>query len=237
MIAALRYVVSMFACTLYHSARVVIAAARGERYEPGGVFDRVPREYGRSLLRINRIPVRAQGLEQLTGVGPCVFVCNHQSWVDILAVLDVLPGSIRFVAKKELGHVPLFGRALTAAGHIQVDRRNLDSAVAAYEDAARAVRGGLSAVVFAEGTRSRDGRLKAFKKGPFVLAIVAQVPVVPVYIAGSYEVLPKGSLRPRPVPITVHCGPPIPTVGLSYDDRDTLAGRAREAMIALGARS
>jgi 1-acyl-sn-glycerol-3-phosphate acyltransferase len=237
MMAALRYSVSMFCCTIYHSARIVLAAGRGERFVPGGVYDRVPREYARSLLRINRLSVRAEGLEHAAGIGPCVFVCNHQSWLDILAVLDVLPGSLRFVAKQELGRVPLFGRALRAAGHIEIDRHNLTSAVAAYEAAARSIRGGLSAVVFAEGTRSRDGRLRPFKKGPFVLAVVAQVPVVPVCILGGYEALPRGSMRLRAVPMTVRLGPPIPTAGLTYEDRDALAARVRAALIALGARA
>lgn len=237
MIAAPRYVLSMFGCTLWHSARVVLAAGRGAEHVAGGPFDQVPREYARDLLRINRITVQGEGLEHLTGVGACVYVANHQSWLDILAVLEVLPGSLRFVAKKELGRVPLFGRALRAAGHIEIDRRNLDSAVGAYQAAATAIRGGLSAIVFAEGTRSRDGRLMAFKKGPFVLAIVAQVPVVPVAILGSYEALPKGSVRPRPVPITVRVGLPIPTTGLSYDDRDSLAARTRLALLGLGVRA
>ena len=236
MIAALRYVLSMFACTLWHSARIVLVAGRGERYVPGGRFDQMPREYARDLLRINRVVVRVEGLERLEGAGACVYVANHQSWLDILAVLDVLPGSLRFVAKKELGRVPLFGRALRASGHIEIDRRNLDSAVGAYQAAAEAIRGGLSAIVFAEGTRSRDGRLMAFKKGPFVLAIVAQVPIVPVAILGSHAALPKGSVRPRPVPITVRVGAPIPTAGLGYDDRDPLAARTRAALIGLGVR-
>lgn len=236
MIAALRYVLSMFGCTLWHSARIVLAAGRGERYVPGGLFDQIPRQYARDLLRINRITVRGEGLEHLAGPGACVYVANHQSWLDILAVLDVLPGSLRFVAKKELGRVPLFGRALRASGHIEIDRRNLDSAVGAYQAAAEAIHGGLSAMVFAEGTRSRDGRLMPFKKGPFVLAIVAQVPVIPVAILGSYEALPTGSIRPRPVPITVRVGPPIPTTGLGYDDRDPLAARTRGALLGLGVR-
>jgi len=237
MIAVLRYVLSMFFCTLYHAARVVRAAGRGEPYRPGGAYDRVPRQYARDLLRFNRVPVRAVGLERLAGLGPCVYIANHQSWFDVLATEYLLPGSLRFVAKKELGRVPLFGVALRMAGHIEIDRKNLSSAVAAYENAARAIRGGLSAVVFAEGTRSRDGRLKAFKKGPFVLAIVAQVPVVPVFIEGSFAVLPKGSIHPRPAPITLHVGAPIPTRGMTYDDRDALIAATREALIALGART
>jgi 1-acyl-sn-glycerol-3-phosphate acyltransferase len=236
MIGAIRYVVSLFCFTVYHALRVVYAAVRGVRYAPGGDYDRIPREYARSLLRVSRVPVSGTGLEHLSGLATCVYVVNHQSWFDVLAVLDVLPGSLRFMAKRELGRVPLFGRALRAAGHIEIDRGNLASAVTAYERAAVHLRRGLSAVVFAEGTRSRDGRLRPFKKGPFVLAIVAQVPVVPVYVEGSFAVLPKGSIRPRSLPITVHVGVPIPTDGLTYDDRERLAEQTREAMIRMGAR-
>ena len=235
MIAAIRYVLSMFFCTIWHASRVILAAARGERQQPGGIYDRIPTEYCRDLLRINRITTRAVGLSHLDGLGPVVFVADHKSWFDVPALVDVLPGSLRFVAKKELGRVPLFGQALRAAGHIEVDRHDPASAHLAYEKAARAIKGGLSAVVFGEGTRSRDGRLHQLKKGPFVLAIAAQVPVVPVHVEGSGRVLPKGSIRPHPGLITVHVGAPIPTAGLTYDDRDALALRTREALVGLGA--
>lgn len=237
MIAALRYVLTMFGCTIWHATRVVLAAGHGERYHPGGVYDRIPRDYARDLLRLNRVRVRGEGLAHLQGVGPAVFVSDHQSWFDIPAILDVVPGSLRFVAKKELGRVPLFGQAMRYAGHIELDRHDLAAAHVAYEEAARAVRDGLSAVVFGEGTRSRDGRLQPLKKGPFVLAIAAQAPVVPLHIEGSRDVLPKGSLFLRPGLITVHIGAPLPTAGLTYDDRDALMARTRDALIALGARA
>jgi 1-acyl-sn-glycerol-3-phosphate acyltransferase len=236
MIAVLRYILSMFLCTLYHATRVVLAAGRGMRQTPGGPFDQIPRDYGRDLLRLNHISVGVKGLENLHGLGPCVYASNHESWFDIPALVTTLPGSVRFLAKKELRKVPLFGRAMRAAGHIIVDRRNLTSAQAAYEDAAHAIRGGISAVVFVEGTRTRDGKLRPFKKGPFVLAIVAQAPVVPIHVSGGFRVLRRGSLRPHPGTMTVHVGAPIPTAGLTYDDRDALSARVRAAIIGMGAR-
>ena len=236
MMEVLRYVLSMLFLTIYNSARVLLAAGREEEYRPGGVYDQVPRDYARALLRINRVSVRSEGLERLHGAGPRVYVVNHQSWFDVLAAVDVLPGSIRFLAKRALGRVPLFGPALRAAGHIEIDRHNHGAALAAYEIAARGLERGLSAVVFAEGTRSRDARLHPLKKGPFVLAILAQVPVVPVFVEGGNTILPKGSLHPRPGSMVVHVGYPIPTVGLTYEDRDNLSARARAALVALGAR-
>jgi 1-acyl-sn-glycerol-3-phosphate acyltransferase len=90
-------------------------------------------------------------------------------------------------------------------------------------------------VVFPEGTRSRDGRLLPFKKGPFVLAIAAQVPLIPVFVDGSFAILPKGAVHPRPGLVTVRIGRPIPTEGMTYEDRNELSRRCREAMVGLGA--
>lgn len=237
MIAGLRYVTTLFGYTMYHSARMVVAAARGgEANEaPGGLYDSIPRDYGRDLLRVNQVPVGVTGLGHVEGLRSCVYVCNHHSWMDILAVLDVLPGRVRFVAKAELGRMPLFGRALRVSGHVLIDRRDRSNALAGYDQAAQAIRQGVSPIIFAEGTRSRSGRLQQFKKGPFVLAIAAQVPVVPVFIEGSEIILGPGAFEPKPGRITVHIGRPIPTAGLTYDDREGLAKQARAAILAMGA--
>ncbi len=222
MIAGLWLVVTVLVGTFYYGNKLVLAALFRVRYRRGGVYDGVPRGYGRFLLRANGLSVTLVHAERLNGVQPCVYVANHSSWLDPLALVDVLPDSVRFTPKKELEHIPLFGRALKAGKHLAIDRHNRASAVAAYEQAAGMIREGISAIVFPEGTRSPDGHLQEFKKGPFVLAIVAQVPVVPLWIAGAREALPRGTLRLRPGPIEVRVGPSIPTVGLSYEDRDEL---------------
>jgi len=236
MIAALRYVFSHLIFTIYCAMRIIIAAALGERYRPGGTFDKMPRLYGRSLLRINRIPLTVSGLEAAARAGPCVYVSNHESWLDILALMAVLPGSFRFVAKREIRFFPFIGWALKAGGQIVIDRTRITRAIRVYDEAAREIQGGLSAVVFAEGTRTRDGRLLPFKKGPFVLAVAAQVPVVPVYVEGGFAMQPKGHLWPRPGLMHVHLGEPIPTTGLTYENRGDLMRRTRSAVIAMGAR-
>jgi 1-acyl-sn-glycerol-3-phosphate acyltransferase len=236
MIAAVRYVLSHLVLTVYCAMRIIIAAALRERYRPGGTFDAMPRLYGRSLLRINRIPVEVTGLDRTAAALPCVYVANHESWLDVLALMAVLPGSFRFVAKKEILYFPFIGWALRAGGQVVIDRKRLTHAIRAYEDAVPAIHGGLSAVVFVEGTRTHDGRLLPFKKGAFALAIAAQVPVVPVFVQGGFAMLPKGRVTPRPGSMRVHLGEPIPTVGLDYDDRDQLLQRSRDAIIAWGAR-
>jgi len=120
---------------------------------------------------------------------------------------------------------------MKSAGQIFIDRKNLAKAFEAYEEAAQAVRDGLNAVVFAEGTRSHTGELQPFKKGPFVFAIASQVPVIPVYCAGTFDVLRKGSLWVRPGPVTVYFGEPIPTSGMTYEDRGALLERTREVIM------
>jgi 1-acyl-sn-glycerol-3-phosphate acyltransferase len=156
---------------------------------------------------------------------------------DIWALAAALPGSIRFVAKEELARIPLLGPAMVAAGHVTIDRSNRARAMEAYAHAARTIRAlGVSTVVFPEGTRSRTGELLPFKNAPFGLAIAAQVPLVPVYVHATFRILPKGAWRLRPQPIRLLVGEPIPTTGLTLDDRDALRERARTAMVALRAR-
>jgi len=159
-----------------------------------------------------------------------VDVSKQKSWFDILAIEAMLPGTVRFVSKKELAKVPVLGPAMRRAGHIFIDRHNRARALGAYEEAALVVRERMSAVVFAEGTRSRTGDLLPFKKGPFVFAIAAQVPLVPLYCAGTFEILPKGSIRVRPKPVTIYVGEPIATAGLNYEDRQRLLEQTRAAV-------
>jgi 1-acyl-sn-glycerol-3-phosphate acyltransferase len=125
---------------------------------------------------------------------------------------------------------------MRAAGHIAIDRSVKARAFEAYDDAARTIRRGFSAVVFPEGTRSRTGELLPFKNAPFALAIDAQVPVVPVYVHHTFEILPKGRYLLRPRPIRLLVGQPLPTAGMTADDRETLRQRIRAEIVALKAR-
>ena len=136
-----------------------------------------------------------------------------------------------------MARIPLLGRAMKAAGHIYIDRQNRAQAFEAYEEVAGWIRQGLNTVVFPEGTRSRTGRLLPFKKGPFVLALAAQVPVVPVYVSNTFQILPKAHLVLRPQRITIHFAEPIPTDGMTYDDREELLQRAHAAVVRMRAAS
>lgn len=229
---ALWYVLTLTVVTLWNAGRAALAGLFRVPHRPGGIYDRATRTYGVQMLAWNGLKVETRGKEHIPA-GPCVFVANHVSFVDILVLMAELPGTVRFLAKRELLRVPLFGWAMKAAGHIPIHRQSRTAAFTAYDEAARMIRGGTSAIVFGEGTRSPDGQLKPLKKGPFVLAISAGVPVVPVYLSGTFEVLPKGSISPRPHPIVMSVAPPIPTAGLDYEARDRLAVECHAALVTL----
>ena len=160
---------------------------------------------------------------------------NHQSSLDIPAAFAVLPVDLRFIAKHTLRKVPFLGWFMSWTGMVFVDRSNSTQAVGSLNAAAERVRGGISLLAYPEGTRSRDGRILPFKKGPFVLALQAGVPVVPIAIAGSMHCMPA-HLRPfRPGVVRMSIGAPIPTAGLSMDQREDLVRQAREAVLALHA--
>jgi 1-acyl-sn-glycerol-3-phosphate acyltransferase len=237
MIRALWLCLTALVMTAWHGGRVIVASFAGVPYEPRGFYDREQAAWGRRLLRLNGARLRVEGLERLEQSGAYVFVANHASLVDIWALLAAVPQSVKFLAKRELLHWPLFGRVLRAAGHLPIDRGDMRHAVAAYDEAAAKIRLGTSAAVFAEGTRTTTGDLLAFKRGPFVLAIRAGVPVVPVWIGGTFGMLPRGSLRFRPGEVVVRLGEPMPTAHLSHDDRERLAQEARGAVARLAAGS
>lgn len=222
----------LFATMVWGGGCIVLALV-GVKYRKGGFYDRAARNWGRWLCRATGITVDVHGLDRIPPDRSYVFIANHFSFSDIWVLLAVLPDSVRFVAKKELFAVPLFGHAIRAARHIRIDRENLQAAFGAYDEAAAAIRTGISAIVFAEGTRSADGRLHPFKKGPFVLAIASQVPCVPVWIDGAYAAYPKGQWYVKPGVVSLHLGAPAATAGLTYEDRDGLMERVRSQIVAM----
>lgn len=186
------------------------------------------RAQARNLARLCGVRVRVRGLEHLRQ-GPYMFVANHQSHFDIAALLGYLPGQNRFAAKQELFAEPVLGLVLRTMGMIPIDRENT---LGSIEQLNRVKADGHSTIIFAEGTRSRDGKLLPFKKGPFVAAIQMQVPVVPVVCKGTAQVMPTGkylSIFPGEVEVVVL--EPVSTSEMTYEDRDVLLDRVR-AMIA-----
>src|SRR6476469_7673323 len=150
-----------------------------------------------------------------------VYACNHVSWFDVFAIASVLP-RYTFIAKSELLKLPSFGYGAESAGVVFLTRDNRKQAFESYQDAAKEVTAGKNVVVFPEGTRGRDYSLRPFKKGPFVLAIAAQAPVVPVLVYGAREAMPKGSFKVQPATVHVHFLEAVDTTGLTYDRRHQL---------------
>jgi len=195
------------------------------------VCDQGPVRWAERILRASRCPVTVRGSEHLDMENPQIVVANHTSWFDVFVLVGRLPGNCRFVAKKELGRIPVFGRAIRMCGHVMVDRGDRGAAIESLERASHQIRSDSSSIVmFPEGTRSPTGTLQRFKKGAFVLAIQSGVPIVPLAILGTWDIMPKGSWRIRPGPIEIRIGKPIPVEGLAHDDRDALLRQARAAV-------
>jgi 1-acyl-sn-glycerol-3-phosphate acyltransferase len=179
----------------------------------------------RTLERMLGVRVTLIGREHVAGIGPVVYTPNHQSHLDILALLGHLPGAVRFAAKQDLWRHPVVGAVMDSLGMVAIDRENSPAAIAALD---RVRDEGQSFVVFPEGGRSRDGRLREFKKGGFLLAIRLGLPVVPVICRGTRRLMPKGSaLTVVPGEVEVIIERPIPTTGLRFEDRDALAAQVR----------
>ena len=173
------------------------------------------------VLKAAGVQVVVRNPERVSRTESRVYVSNHVSWFEIFALATVID-SYRFVAKKEIERVPLFGRAAGAVAAIYIQRQNRKAAFSAYEEAAERIKGGLNVVVFPEGTRGRSYELRPFKKGPFVLAIAAQVPIVPLISWGSREVQAKGEIAIHSGTIELTFLEPVETKGMTYEDRDAL---------------
>ncbi|RKH18144.1 1-acyl-sn-glycerol-3-phosphate acyltransferase [Corallococcus praedator] len=196
--------------------------------------DKVLRVWGRSSLAAAGVQHEAYGLEHIPEDGNVVFVCNHQSHFDAMVNFAHIRKHTRYVAKAELFKIPVFGRAMRRAGNIPVQRTGGADDKARLSEAVTAVRERVSVLFFAEGTRSPDGELKPFKRGAATLAIQAQVPVVPMALSGTRLILPKGGRAVRwGQRVALVVGRPVPTQGLTLDDRDTLTRRLEEAVARL----
>ena len=174
--------------------------------------------------------VRVHGAENIVAGVSYVFLSSHQSYMDISAMLGYLPAQLRIAAKKSLFRIPFMGWHLSRAGHIPIDRRSSENAIAALNRAAGYLQDGVCVFMFPEGTRSRSGVLQPFKKGGFRLALQAGAPIVAVTIIGTRRILPVDSIIFRPGPVEMYVDAPIPTQGLTENDLDALMERVWETM-------
>lgn len=187
--------------------------------------------WAKMLLKLTSIRVNVIGRENVLMNRPQIFMANHQSDFDILIVLAHIPGQFRWIVKKELFKIPLFGKAMKSAGYIEIDRQNHEKAMKSMEEAAQKIREGKSVVTFPEGTRSKDGTVRPFKQGLFHLAIQAGVPIVPISIIGAHEIMPKRTLNVRPGRITMVIDRPVDVSGYTIETRGELIERVRGIII------
>lgn len=196
----------------------------------GRVVHHYARLWGKVALLANRVKVKIVGMDRLNGKGPYIFMSNHQGSYDIFALLGHLPYQFKWLAKKELFSIPFFGWTMAAAGYISIDRGGTRETVGAMNEAAQKIREGMSVVIFPEGSRSPNGSVQPFKKGGFTLAIKSKVPIVPISISGSRDIMPKDKLTALPGEIQMFVDHPIETQHCSSKDREPLMKKVSETI-------
>jgi len=180
-------------------------------HRTGKLFHTLARFYGKVVLAVSGITLRVEGRERVDFSRSYIYVSNHASLFDIPSVLVGIPDQIRIIYKKELEKIPIFGWGLKyGKTYIGIDRGKGPKAIQSLEEAVSRIRNGASVILFGEGTRSADGNLQPFKRGPFNLAMRAGVPIVPVTIKGSFNILSKKSFLIRPGIITLILDAPVP---------------------------
>jgi len=177
------------------------------------------RTWTKFVLVLCRITLTVKGMEHVNPYGNYILVSNHASMFDIPVLMNTFP-HIRIMFKKELSYVPFWGWALRWGHHIMVDRKKGTEAMKSLDRAAKAIGEGGQVLLFAEGTRTRDGKLLPFKRGAFSLAAKSGVPIVPIAINGSYNILPKGSFDIRSAQIEVVVNPPIETKNITTREQE-----------------
>ena len=183
----------------------------------------LPQTMMRIVSKVAGVKVAVSGVGKLDRLKPYIFAVNHQSQFDIFALQGYLGFDFRWLAKKELFKVPVFGYGMQVADYIPVDRSRGRQALKSLEEAAKRIAAGASVIIFPEGTRSPDGKLHDFKPGAMVLAIKAGVPLVPMAILGTHQVLPKGKLLAKPGKVEIRVGDPIETRSYTVKQKQELA--------------
>jgi 1-acyl-sn-glycerol-3-phosphate acyltransferase len=184
-------------------------------------------------MALSGIRYRVAGAEHLPLDRAAVYCANHQSNIDPPILFTALHPRMHILYKSEIDAIPLLGRVFRFGGFIPVDRRNKEAAMRSIEAGAASLRGGNSFLIFPEGTRSKTAEMLPFKKGGFLMALKAGVPIVPIAVQGGRDAMKKGSKIVRPALVSIRVGAPIETAGLGAHERDALIATTRERIAAL----
>jgi 1-acyl-sn-glycerol-3-phosphate acyltransferase len=187
--------------------------------------------WSKIILWVCGIKAQVKGQENINPDIPHVFMCNHQSYFDIFALLAYLPSDFKFILKRELMKIPLLGLAMRRAGYFAIERENPREAIRSMEEVAEKVKTGTSVLVFPEGTRSIDGRLQPLKKGGFHVAVKSGCDIVPIAITNTCRIVTKGSRTINKGAIGIHFGEPISVKDYSRKDLPGLMDRVRKAIL------
>jgi 1-acyl-sn-glycerol-3-phosphate acyltransferase len=185
------------------------------------------------VCAVTGVRVRVKGLEHVQPERPAIYVANHASHFDIVAISRVMPVGLFFVAKKELSRIPVMGQYMRLIGHIFVDRKNKDQAMKSMHMAAQKIQSGKNVISFPEGTRSKTGKMNLFKRGSFIIAKDGAIDIVPIAISGSDNVLASGSFAIRPGTIDVVIGERIPSSRFAHLQIEDVAALAQASVQAL----
>jgi 1-acyl-sn-glycerol-3-phosphate acyltransferase len=190
----------------------------------------IARMWSKSILLVSGIKVDVNGLANIDPGKSYFYMANHRSNFDIPVLLGCLPIQFRWLAKAELFKIPIFGRAMSGAGYVKIDRFNRESAFRSIDEVAAKMKNGVSVMIFPEGTRSQDGNVKPFKKGGFVMAVDTGVPIVPIILRGTRSIMTKGSWRINPDKVVLSVQKPIDTSGFTRDTKEDLIKKVRDVI-------
>jgi 1-acyl-sn-glycerol-3-phosphate acyltransferase len=221
-------IVTTIIVTIYSAIIVIVARLLGFKTREHSIYERAMQNWASGVIHGAGVKVVLHGEENITRGGG-VYICNHVSWFDVFAIASKLP-RCTFVAKHELRGIPIFGWGAESAGVVFLDRENRKAAFESYKIAATGVQGGRRIVVFPEGTRGYDYHLRTFKKGPFVLAIGSEEPLIPTVIYGAREVMGKETFKVKSGTVHIHFLEPIDTRGKTYDDRTAIMAETHRRM-------